>query len=70
MQEKLNGEYLDMCKGTQSEVISTTIFDENSDLSITWYGRVDMKRVSKIKVKEKFPILHYIFTLEILTFIT
>ena len=33
--EKLKGEYLDMCKGIQSKVISPTRFDENSDLSAT-----------------------------------
>ena len=31
--EKLKGEYLDMYKGIQSEVISTTGFDDNSNLS-------------------------------------
>ena len=30
--EKLKGEYLDVYKGTQSEILSTTRFDENSDL--------------------------------------
>ena len=33
--EKWKGEYLDMYKGIQSEVISTTRSDENSDLSTT-----------------------------------
>ena len=33
MPEELKGEYLDMYIGIQSEVISTTRFDENSDLS-------------------------------------
>ena len=31
--EKLKEEYLDMYKGIQSEILSTTRFDENSDLS-------------------------------------
>ena len=35
MPEKLRGEYLDMEKGMHSDVISTTRFDENSDLSTT-----------------------------------
>ena len=39
--EKLKGEYLDMYEGIQSEVISTTRFDENSDLSTTYLGRID-----------------------------
>ena len=40
--EKLKGEYLDMYKGIQSEILSTTRFDENSDLSTTYLCRVDL----------------------------
>ena len=54
--DKLRGEYLDMYEGVQSEVLSTTRFDENSDLSMTYLGRIDMNRASKIRTKEKFPI--------------
>ena len=32
--EKLKGEYLDLYEGIQTELISTTRFDENSDLSV------------------------------------
>ena len=45
-----------MYEGVKSEVLSTTKFDENSDLSTTYLGRIDMTRASKIKVKERFPI--------------
>ena len=45
-----------MYEGIQSEVISTTRFDENSDLSMTYLGRIDITRASKIKAEEKFPI--------------
>ena len=31
MPEKLREEYLDMYEGIQSEILSTTRFDENSD---------------------------------------
>ena len=55
--------YLDMYKGIQSEVISTTRFDENSDLSTTYLGRIDTTRVSKIKVEEKFPISEQGYTI-------
>ena len=34
--EKLKGEYLDMYEGSQSEVISTNRFHENSDLHTTY----------------------------------
>ena len=40
--EKLKGEYLDMYKGIQSEVISTTRFDENSDLN-TKFAKIYLK---------------------------
>ena len=45
-----------MYEGIQSEVISTTSFDGNSDLSTTYLGKLDVARVSKIKAREKFPI--------------
>ena len=45
-----------MYKGIQSEVISTTRFDDNSDLCTTYLGRIDMTRTNKIKVEEKIPI--------------
>ena len=34
--ERLRGDCLDMFEGIQSEVISTAIFDESSDLSMTY----------------------------------
>ena len=34
--EKLKGEYLDVYEGIQSEILSTTRFDENSDLNMTY----------------------------------
>ena len=45
-----------MYDGIQSEILSTTRFDENSDLSTTYLGRVDTTRNSKINVKETFLI--------------
>ena len=56
MPQKLGEEYLDIYDGIQSEILSTTIFDENSDLSTTYLGKADMTKVSKIKEEEKFPI--------------
>ena len=32
-------EYLDVYKGIQSEIVNTTRFDENSDLSTTYLGK-------------------------------
>ena len=45
-----------MYEGVQSEVLCTTRFDENSDLGMTYLGRTDTTRASKIKAEEKFPI--------------
>ena len=55
MPEKVKGEYSDMYEGIQSDVISTTRFDEITDLSTTYLGKSDMSRVSKIKVEEQLP---------------
>ena len=54
--EKLKGESLDMYEGIQTEVISTSRFDENLDLSTTYLGRMAITRASKIKVEERCPI--------------
>ena len=56
MPEKLKKEYLDIYEGIQSDILNTTRFDENSDLSTTYFRRVDTTRASKIKVKKTFPI--------------
>ena len=41
-----------MYDGIKSEVLSTTNFDENSDLSTAYLGRIDMNRLDKIKAEE------------------
>ena len=35
-QKNLKTEYLDVYKGIQTEILSTTRFDDNSDLSTTY----------------------------------
>ena len=50
--EKLRGDYLNKYKGIQSEVIHTTRFDESSDLSMTYFRRIDITTASKIKAEE------------------
>ena len=62
MPEKLRGEYLYIYDRIQSEILSTTRFDENSDLHMRYLGRVDLKRASKIKVEETIPILEQGYT--------
>ena len=45
-----------MYRGIQSEILSTTRFDENSDLSTIYLGKVDTSKNSKIKAEESFSI--------------
>ena len=40
----------------RSEVLCTTKCDENSDLSTTYVGQIDLTRSYKIKVEERFPM--------------
>ena len=53
---KLKEEYLDVYEGIQSEVLSTTRFDENSDLSNTYLGKVGRSKNDQIKAEESFPV--------------
>ena len=45
-------EYLDVYEGIQSEILSTTRFDENSDLSTPYLGKADRSKNNKIKAEE------------------
>ena len=53
-----------MYEGIQSEVISTTGFGENSDLSTIYVGRTDITRASMIKAEERFPISEQGYTIQ------
>ena len=54
--EKLKADYLDMYEGVYAEVISTDRFDEDTDLSTTYLGQVDMTRDTEVKAEESFPM--------------
>ena len=41
--QKLQEEYMDIYEGIHSEIVSSNRFDENSDLSTTYLGRVNKK---------------------------
>ena len=60
--DKLKGEHL-ACMMELSEVLCTKKFDENSDLSTTYLGGINMTRLDKIKVEERFPISEQGYTL-------
>ena len=47
---------MDSYEGVKSEILSTTRFNENSDLSTTYLGRVNMVRENRITAEEKFLI--------------
>ena len=48
--------YLDVYEDIYAEMVYSSKFDENSDLSTTYLGKADMTRNSKIKAEERFPI--------------
>ena len=48
--------YLDVYEDIYAEMVYASKFDENSDLSMTYLGQVDMTRGTKIKAEERFPI--------------
>ena len=54
--EKLKSEYLDVYEGVYAEIVSTNRFDENSDLSMTYLGQVNMTRDTEVRAEERFPI--------------
>ena len=54
--EKLKAEYLDVYAGVYAEVISTDRFDEDTELSTTYLGQVDMTRSTEVKAEDNFPI--------------
>ena len=54
--EKLRSDYLDVYEGVYAEVISTDRFNEDTDLSTTYLGQVNMSRDTEIKAEESLPI--------------
>ena len=56
-------EYLDRYEGVKSEIVDTTRFDENSDLSTTYLGRIDMTQDKDLMVEQKFPISQLGYTI-------
>ena len=54
--EKLKSEYSDVYEGVYVEIVSTNRFDENSDLSTTYLGQVNITRNTEVRAEERFPI--------------
>ena len=55
--QSMKDRYMDMFDGVYAEVVATSRFDENVDLSTTYLGRNNMQREEKLKAEESFPIL-------------
>ena len=62
MPQKLHEEHMDIYKGIHLEIVSATRFDENSDLSTTYLGRVDKENKHKVRAEESFPISEHGYT--------
>ena len=54
--EIIKSRYMDVYDDIYAEVVMTSRFDENVDLSMTYLGRVDMKRDKVMRAEESFPI--------------
>ena len=55
--QTLQEEYLDIYDGIQSDIVSSSRFDENSDISTTYLGTIgNMEGQDKLKAEESFPI--------------
>ena len=61
--QNLQEEYLDVYEGIQSDIVSSSRFDENSDISTTYLGKIECKEQDKLKAKESFPISENGYTL-------
>ena len=55
--QNLQDEYLDVYEGIQSDIVSSSRFDENSDISMTYLGRIAHEESqNKLKAEESFPL--------------
>ena len=59
----LREEYLDVYKGIQSDLLSTTRFDANSDVSTMYLGKADKSKNNKFKAEEFPPISEQGYTM-------
>ena len=62
--DRLTEEYLDRDEGVKSEILNITRFDGNSDLSMTYLGRLSMVRDYKMVAEENFPMSEQGYTTE------
>ena len=53
---------MDIYAGINSDIVSSSRFNENSDISTTYLGKIENNR-DKLKAEESFPILENGYTL-------
>ena len=62
--QNLQAKYLDVYEGIQSDIVSSSRFDENSDISTTYLGKIGQEESqNKLKAEESFPISENGYTL-------
>ena len=54
--EAMKNRYMNIYDKVYAEVVTTSRFDENVDLSTTYLGRINMQREEMLKAEESFPI--------------
>ena len=62
--QNLQNEYLDVYEGIQPDIVSSSWFDENSDISTTYLGKIGQEESqNKLQAEESFPISENGYTL-------
>ena len=62
--QNLQAEYLDVYEGIQLDIVSSSKFDENSDISMTYLGKIGQEESQdNLKAEESFPISESGYTL-------
>ena len=62
--QKLQEEYMDIYEVIHSDIVSSNRFDENSDLSTMYLGKIENREdQDKLKAGESFPISENGYTL-------
>ena len=61
-ENKVKETYFDSYEGVQSEMSQATRFDESTDLSTTYLGRINQTRKSMKRAEESFPISGQVYT--------
>ena len=62
-ENKVKEAYFDRYEGCQSEISQVTRFDESTDLSTAYLGKINQTRKSVIRAEESFPISEQGYTL-------